>query len=305
MPSVTVPAPLPSSSPPVSSEAAPPLALYVHWPFCQSKCPYCDFNSHVRARIDTAAWRHAYLTALEETARRLGPRRLASIFFGGGTPSLMASETVAAIIAHAHRLWPSAAPVEITLEANPASVERARFAAFAAAGVNRISLGVQSLDNDVLAFLGRRHDARDARAAIEVAQDNFARVSLDFIYALPGQSPAAWRRALAEALRLGAGHLSLYQLSIEPGTAFHAQQARGRLAPLADDLAGDLYALTQEMTAAAGLPAYEISNHARAGAESRHNLAYWQGGEYAGIGPGAHGRLRLAGGWHASADAAL
>ena len=277
-----------------------PLALYVHWPFCESKCPYCDFNSHVRKQIDQAAWRDALLAEMEEAARLTGPRRLVSIFFGGGTPSLMAPDTVAALIDRAGALWPADDGIEITLEAHPSSVEAGRFRALADAGVNRLSLGIQSLDDTALGFLGRRHDSAAARAAIAVAQRHFCRVSLDFIYALPGQALADWRRALAEALAFGTEHLSLYQLTIEPGTAFHERHARGGLALPDDDLAADLFALTQDMTAAAGLPAYEISNHARASAACRHNLVYWLGGDYAGIGPGAHGRLCLAAGWHAT-----
>ncbi|GAB4150451.1 MAG: radical SAM family heme chaperone HemW [Sphingomonadales bacterium] len=277
-----------------------PLALYVHWPFCESKCPYCDFNSHVRKHVDQTIWRDALLAELEDSARLTGPRRLVSIFFGGGTPSLMAPETVAALIERARALWPADDPVEITLEANPSSVEAGRFRALADAGVNRLSLGIQALDDAALGFLGRRHDSAAARAAIATAQRHFGRVSLDFIYALPGQSLADWRRALAEALAFGTEHLSLYQLTIEPGTAFYERHARGGFALPDEDLAADLFALTQDMTAAAGLPAYEISNHARPAAACRHNLVYWRGGDYAGIGPGGHGRLRLATGWHAT-----
>ncbi len=277
-----------------------PMALYVHWPFCESKCPYCDFNSHVRKQIDHRAWRDALLAEMDDTAKLTGPRRLVSLFFGGGTPSLMDPDTVAALIARARALWPADEPVEISLEANPSSVEAGRFQALADAGVERLSLGIQALDDATLGFLGRRHDAAAARAAIAIAQRHFRRVSLDFIYALPGQSLADWRRALAEALAFGSEHLSLYQLTIEPGTAFHERHARGGFALPDEDLAADLFALTQDMTTAAGLPAYEISNHARTGAACRHNLVYWRGDDYAGIGPGAHGRLRLAGGWHAT-----
>ncbi len=266
------------------------LALYVHWPFCVSKCPYCDFNSHVRASIDQDAWREALLADLAHEARLLRGRTLTSIFFGGGTPSLMDPPTVAAVIDAARQYWRTAEDIEITLEANPNSVEAGRFADLAAAGVNRLSLGVQSFDDEKLAFLGRAHSASEALAALEVAQHCFARVSFDLIYALPGDDELSWRTTLAQALALGTGHLSLYQLTIEPGTRFAALHASGKLAPLDPDAAAALYELTGEMTQAAGLPSYEISNHARSGEESRHNLTYWRYGDYAGIGPGAHGR---------------
>jgi len=266
------------------------LALYIHWPFCVSKCPYCDFNSHVREIIDQAAWREALLADLAHEAALLPGRRLTSIFFGGGTPSLMPPATVAALIDAAATHWTFAPDIEITLEANPSSVEAARFADLARAGVNRASLGVQSLDNKALKFLGRAHDLDEALMALGTAQSAFARVSFDLIYALPGQSEAAWRAELAEALSFGTSHLSLYQLTIEPGTRFAAMAARGDLVPADPDYAATLYELTQEMTSAAGLPAYEISNHARPGEESRHNLTYWRYGAYAGVGPGAHGR---------------
>jgi oxygen-independent coproporphyrinogen-3 oxidase len=266
------------------------LALYVHWPFCVSKCPYCDFNSHVRESVDQAQWRAAMLADLAHEARETAGRRLSSIFFGGGTPSLMPPETVAAIIAEAEALWGFDEGIEITLEANPSSVEAARFADLASAGVNRVSLGLQALDEAALRFLGRAHDVNEGLAALAVAQSVFDRVSFDLIYALPGQSEAAWRGDLARALTFGTGHLSLYQLTIEPGTRFATMVAKGELVPADPDHGAALYEATQEMTEAAGLPAYEISNHARPGAESRHNLTYWRYGDYAGVGPGAHGR---------------
>jgi putative oxygen-independent coproporphyrinogen III oxidase len=270
--------------------AAAPLALYVHWPFCVSKCPYCDFNSHVRTSIDQDAWRDALLADLAHEARLLPGRRLTSIFFGGGTPSLMEPGTVAALIDAARDHWPAADDLEITLEANPNSVEAARFADLAAAGVNRLSLGLQSFEDHSLAFLGRAHSARESLAALAIAQKQFARVSFDLIYALPHDSEASWSATLDRALALGTGHLSLYQLTIEPGTRFAALEAAGRLQTLDPDRAAALYELTVERTAAAKIPAYEISNHAAAGEESRHNLTYWRYGDYAGVGPGAHGR---------------
>ena len=266
------------------------LALYVHWPFCVSKCPYCDFNSHVRAAIDQDEWRAALLADLAHEARLLPGRRLTSIFFGGGTPSLMAPATVAALIEAALQHWPCADEIEITLEANPNSVEAARFADLAIAGVNRLSLGLQSFDDERLAFLGRAHSAREGLDALAIAQRNFPRVSLDLIYALASDNAASWSAALDRALAFGTGHLSLYQLTIEPGTRFAALAAAGKLDTLDSDRAAELYELTAERTAAAGLPAYEISNHARPGEESRHNLTYWRYGDYAGVGPGAHGR---------------
>jgi oxygen-independent coproporphyrinogen-3 oxidase len=267
-----------------------PLALYVHWPFCVSKCPYCDFNSHVRLTIDQDAWRDALLADLTHEARLLPGRQLTSIFFGGGTPSLIDPSTVEAVIAAATTHWPATDGIEITLEANPNSVEAARFADLAAAGVNRVSLGLQSFDDRALAFLGRAHSAREGFAALQTAQKHFRRVSFDLIYALPGDTEDKWSVMLAQALSLGTSHLSLYQLTIEPGTRFAAMTAAGTLEPLDSDAAAGLYELTDAMTAACGLPAYEISNHARAGQESRHNLTYWRYGDYAGIGPGAHGR---------------
>jgi oxygen-independent coproporphyrinogen-3 oxidase len=266
------------------------LALYIHWPFCVSKCPYCDFNSHVRESVDQAAWRKALLEDLAWEARVWPSGPISSIFFGGGTPSLMEPATVAALIEAADRHWGLAPGAEITLEANPSSVEAARFADLAAAGVNRVSLGLQSLDDSALRFLGRAHDSAEGLAALATAQRCFERVSFDLIYALPGQSKEAWAAELGRALGFGTGHLSLYQLTIEPGTRFAAMAARGELEPRDPDEAASLYELTQAMTEEAGLPAYEISNHARPGEESRHNLAYWRYRPYLGVGPGAHGR---------------
>lgn len=268
----------------------PPLALYVHWPFCVSKCPYCDFNSHVRESVDQAAWRDALLADLAYEAQALPGRRLGSIFFGGGTPSLMPPETVAAVIDAATTHWPAEPDIEITLEANPSSVEAARFADIARAGVNRVSLGLQALDDSALAFLGRAHDVTEGLAALDTAQAAFARVSFDLIYARPGQTLPAWEAELARALAFGTEHLSLYQLTIESGTRFATEAAAGRIVIPDGDSAADLFEATRAMTAAAGLPAYEISNHARLGAESRHNLVYWRYRDYAGVGPGAHGR---------------
>ncbi|HEX8447875.1 MAG TPA: radical SAM family heme chaperone HemW [Sphingomonas sp.] len=266
------------------------LALYIHWPFCVSKCPYCDFNSHVRDAVDQAAWRAALLADMAHEAALTPGRRLRSIFFGGGTPSLMPPETVAALLAAAERHWGFAEGIEITLEANPSSVEAARFTDLAAAGVNRVSLGLQALDDAALRFLGRAHDVGEGLAALDVAQRVFARVSFDLIYARPDQSPEDWQRELARALALGTGHLSLYQLTIEDGTRFATDAAKGVLTELDPDRAADLFEATRAATAAAGIPAYEVSNHARAGEQSRHNLAYWRYQDYLGIGPGAHGR---------------
>ena len=266
------------------------LALYIHWPFCLSKCPYCDFNSHVREGVDEAAWKAALLADLAHEAALTEGRELGSIFFGGGTPSLMPPATVAALIEAAGRHWRFAPDIEITLEANPSSVEAARFADLAAAGVNRVSLGLQSLDDAALRFLGRAHDVSEGLAALQTAQAEFSRVSFDLIYALPGQTAAQWEAQLARALGFGTGHLSLYQLTIEPGTRFETMVRQKQFTELDPDLAADLFLLTRQMTAAAGLPAYEISNHARPGQESRHNLTYWRYGDYIGVGPGAHGR---------------
>jgi oxygen-independent coproporphyrinogen-3 oxidase len=269
---------------------AEPLALYVHWPFCVSKCPYCDFNSHVREGVDQAVWRDALLADLRYEAALLPDRPVGSIFFGGGTPSLMPAATVAAVIAAAGDVWGLTDDVEITLEANPNSVEVANFADLAAAGVNRVSIGVQSFDAEVLEFLGRAHSEGEARRAIATAQEHFPRVSFDLIYARPGQTMAAWESELAGALAFGTDHLSLYQLTIEPGTRFATLAAKGDLTIPDGDAAADLFDATQAMTSAAGLPRYEVSNHARVGQESRHNLAYWRYADYAGVGPGAHGR---------------
>jgi putative oxygen-independent coproporphyrinogen III oxidase len=274
---------------------AQPLAVYVHWPFCRSKCPYCDFNSHVRDSVDATRWTRALLTDLDHMAELAPDRVVETVFFGGGTPSLMPPETVAAVIDRIRSRWRVAGDVEITLEANPNSAEAGRFSAFAAAGVNRLSLGIQALDPTALRFLGRAHDRAEAIAAIEHARRCFARFSFDLIYARPGQTVLAWRRELDEALVLADGHLSLYQLTIEPGTAFAGLARRGALAELDEDIAAVLYEITQDRLAAAGLPAYEISNHARPGSECRHNLAYWRYQDYLGVGPGAHGRLTRGG----------
>ncbi len=272
------------------------FGLYIHWPFCRSKCPYCDFNSHVRAAIDGARWRRALLAELDHYAAETRGRRLDSIFFGGGTPSLMDPGTTAALIERARGHWRFAPGIEITLEANPTSVEADRFAAFAAAGVNRVSVGLQALDDDALRFLGRQHSAAEARAALGVARRQFARVSFDLIYARPGQSVIDWRDELEAALGLAGDHISIYQLTIEPGTAFEGAVARGDFAMPAERTQAALFEATQARLEAAGMPAYEISNHARPGAECRHNLVYWRYGDYVGVGPGAHGRLTAADG---------
>jgi oxygen-independent coproporphyrinogen-3 oxidase len=273
-----------------------PFGLYVHWPFCLSKCPYCDFNSHVNDSIDHGAWADALVRELDYYADMTPGRTLRSIFFGGGTPSLMRPETVAAIINRAQQRWNFANDIEITLEANPTSVEADKFRAFRAAGVNRVSLGVQSLNDADLKFLGRTHSATEAVAALDIARSTFDRFSFDLIYARPNQTLESWRQELSTALDLAGGHLSLYQLTIEPGTAFFTQHARGDFTIPNDIQAGELYEATQEILENAGYPAYEISNHAVVGQESRHNLIYWLYGDYAGIGPGAHGRLTLDGG---------
>ena len=274
------------------AERATPFGVYIHWPFCLSKCPYCDFNSHVRqAAIDEPRFVKAFAAEIAATAERVPGRAVSTIFFGGGTPSLMDPKTVGAILDAIGRHWTIAPDVEITLEANPTSVEATRFRGFRAAGVNRVSLGVQSLDDAVLKQLGRLHTAGEALAAVAVARGIFQRYSFDLIYARPGQTIAAWRTELARALAQAGEHLSLYQLTIEADTPFAALHAGGKLKLPDDDLGRDLYDLTLDQCAAAGLPAYEVSNHARPGAECRHNLVYWRYGEYAGIGPGAHGRL--------------
>jgi putative oxygen-independent coproporphyrinogen III oxidase len=267
-----------------------PLALYIHWPFCVSKCPYCDFNSHVRDTVDDAAWCAALLTDMAYEAGRIADRNLTSIFFGGGTPSLMPPSTVAALIAAAERHWGFADDIEITLEANPSSVEAARFADLAAAGVNRVSLGLQALDDKALTFLGRAHSVAESLDALAIAQRHFGRVNIDLIYARPEQTAAQWEAELQRALSFGTDHMSLYQLTIEPGTRFETLVRTGHFIPADDDDAATLYELTGQMTSAAGIPAYEISNHARPGSESRHNLSYWRYDDYIGIGPGAHGR---------------
>jgi len=275
----------------MSRTGAAPLGLYIHWPFCASKCPYCDFNSHPGGAHDPARWGRALAAALDSFAAVTKGRRLGSIFFGGGTPSLMDPETAAALTGRARTLWPNKkngeAALEITLEANPSTLEAGRFEAFRAAGVNRLSIGVQSFDDDALRFLGRGHTAREAIAAIDAARNIFDRVSFDLIYALPGQTEVAWAAELDRALDFNCSHLSLYQLTIEPGTAFHRDGVTGS----GEDAAIRLFELTQERMAAAGLPAYEISNHARPGGECRHNLHVWRGGDYIGVGPGAHGRV--------------
>jgi putative oxygen-independent coproporphyrinogen III oxidase len=272
-----------------------PLAVYIHWPFCRSKCPYCDFNSHVRDSVDAARWTRALLKDLDHQAELTRGRDVDSVFFGGGTPSLMPPETVGALLDRVRSRWAVMPDVEITLEANPNSTEAARFHALAAAGVNRVSLGVQALDPAALQMLGRRHDRDEAIAAIGHARDIFPRFSFDLIYTRPGQSVAAWRCELDEALSLAGEHLSLYQLTIEPGTAFATSARRGELVLPDEEIAVALFEMTQDRLAARGLPAYEISNHARPGAECRHNLAYWRYQDYVGIGPGAHGRLTSGG----------
>ena len=272
------------------------FGLYVHWPFCQAKCPYCDFNSHVVAGVDQARWARALVAEIRRLAEETGPRVLGSVFFGGGTPSLMAPETVAAVLEAAREAWPQANDLEVTLEANPTSVEAGRFRGYRDAGVTRVSLGVQALDDESLRRLGRLHGAAEARAAFGIARDLFGRVSFDLIYARQDQTAAQWRAELAEALALALDHLSLYQLTIEEGTAFGARHAAGKLAGLPDeDRAADLWEITQEMTAAAGITSYEISNHARPDAVCHHNMVYWRCGDYAAVGPGAHGRLTLGG----------
>jgi putative oxygen-independent coproporphyrinogen III oxidase len=273
------------------------FGVYVHWPFCAAKCPYCDFNSQVRTSIDESGWLVAIEKQLEWTAAAQGDDRpiVETIFFGGGTPSLMAGKSVGRILDKISRTWRMTNDVEITLEANPASADAARFADYKAAGVNRLSLGVQALNDADLKALGRLHNAAEAKAALAMAMRNFDRVSLDLIYARSGQTDAQWREELKQALSFGTDHLSLYQLTIEPETPFALLYKTGALTIPDEDLAAGLYETTQELTEGAGLPAYEISNHARPGSESRHNLIYWRYGDYAGIGPGAHGRLSLPG----------
>lgn len=272
------------------------FGLYLHWPFCQSKCPYCDFNSHVSAHIDQKRWQAAYLAEIARVGAETQGRILQSVFFGGGTPSLMNPDLVAAILDTVRNTWTLANNIEITMEANPSSVEAGRFAGYLAAGVNRISIGMQALNDTDLRQLGRMHSVAEAKAAYDTARGLFDRVSFDLIYARQGQTALDWHRELTEALAMEPTHLSLYQLTIEDGTVFGARHALGQLRGLPDeDLAADLYLMTQDLCEAAGLPAYEVSNHAKAGQESRHNLIYWRLGDYVGIGPGAHGRLTLGG----------
>ncbi|MEM7120049.1 MAG: radical SAM family heme chaperone HemW [Pseudomonadota bacterium] len=270
---------------------SPGFGIYVHWPFCESKCPYCDFNSHVRDTIDDARWARALATELDTMAALAPERTVDSIFFGGGTPSLMTVATVEAVLERIAQHWPLAVDIEVTLEANPGSVEADRFAGYAAAGINRLSIGIQALDDDALRLLGRQHTVAEALRALDIANASVGRTSFDLIYARPGQTPDQWQAELARALDFGTEHLSLYQLSLEQGTRFWTLARRGELVVPDDDHAADLYELTQTMTASADLPAYEVSNHARPGAESRHNLIYWLSGDWVGVGPGAHGRL--------------
>ncbi len=270
------------------------FGLYIHWPFCQSKCPYCDFNSHVATRVDQSRWLTAFQSEIDRIGALTQGRVLNTVFFGGGTPSLMEAATVQGILDRIRATWTLANDIEITLEANPGSVEAGRFEGYAKAGINRVSLGIQSLDADDLRRLGRMHSVDEANSAIGIAQSTFQRVSLDLIYARQNQTLSAWRDELNRALDFGTSHLSLYQLTIEDGTVFGQMHAKKLLKGLPEeDLAADMFELTQEVTTAAGLPAYEISNHAQPGSESRHNLIYWRMGDYAGIGPGAHGRLTI------------
>ena len=286
----------PGTANPQTSHAAPDdrgFGIYVHWPFCKAKCPYCDFNSHVREGIDQARWRSALLNELAHYAALSAGEQVTSLFFGGGTPSLMPAETVGAVIERVRSLWPVAADLEVTLEANPTSVEAGKFRAFRDAGVNRVSLGVQALDDVSLKFLGRQHSAQEALAAVDLAAGIFERFSFDLIYARPQQSLAEWQAELERALAFAAGHISLYQLTIETGTAFEQAFARGDFRMLDDEAQAAQFEWTAARLAEAGMPAYEISNHARPGEESRHNLTYWRYGDYVGVGPGAHGRLTL------------
>ena len=286
----------------MSAAPASAFGVYVHWPFCLSKCPYCDFNSHVRhTAIDEERFARAFAREIETTAARAPSREVTSIFLGGGTPSLMRPQTVGAILDAIGRHWRVAPDAEITLEANPTSVEASRFAGYRVAGVNRVSLGVQALDDASLKSLGRLHSAQEALDAVAIARTAFSRYSFDLIYARPDQTPSMWKRELEQAISEAAEHLSLYQLTIEEGTPFFGLHAAGKLATPDESLARALYDVTQEVCAQHGLPAYEISNHARPGAECRHNLVYWRGEEYAGIGPGAHGRLDIEGVRHATA----
>ncbi len=289
----------------MSENKTKPLALYVHWPFCASKCPYCDFNSHVSDNIDQEAWLSAYLAELDAWAPALAGRKLSSIFFGGGTPSLMDPDLAGTVISRALQLWPAAegAELEITLEANPNSTEAARFEGFSAAGINRLSLGIQALDDQALSFLGRTHSAAEALAALARARAHFPRINADMIYARPGQTVAAWQEELARLSGEGTGHLSLYQLTIERGTPFFAAHRRKEFTLPSDDDQARLYEATGEALARVGLTAYEVSNYARHGEQCRHNLVYWRYGDFLGIGPGAHGRLTLNDGKKGSAHA--
>ncbi|MEM1234949.1 MAG: radical SAM family heme chaperone HemW, partial [Pseudomonadota bacterium] len=274
----------------------PRFGLYIHWPFCAAKCPYCDFNSHVRSAVDTQRWSRALRSEIERLHRETPDHILSTIFFGGGTPSLMPTQLVADLISDSRARWRTANDVEITLEANPTSVETQKFLEFRDAGVNRVSMGVQALNDADLRKLGRMHSAADAMRALEKAKVAFDRVSIDLIYARQDQSVDAWRAELSQALSLDLDHLSLYQLTIEPGTIFAKRHRAGRLLGLPqEDISADMWDITQELTQEAGMPAYEVSNHARLGAESQHNILYWSGGDWGGIGPGAHGRLTIDG----------
>ena len=277
------------------------FGLYIHWPFCEAKCPYCDFNSHVTRNIDQNRWKRAYLSEIDRYAEMVPNRVLNTVYFGGGTPSLMDPSVVSDILERIRKSWPVANDLEVTLEANPGSVEAGRFSAYADAGVSRVSMGVQALNDADLHKLGRIHSVAEAYQAFDIARKFFNRVSFDLIYARQDQTVEAWRSELKEALSMAVDHLSLYQLTIEPGTAFGERFDRGKLRGLPDDdRSGDMYEVTQEICGTAGLPAYEVSNHAKPGAESRHNLVYWRYGDYCGIGPGAHGRITLDGQRHAT-----
>ena len=271
------------------------LAIYIHWPFCLSRCPYCDFNSHVRDRIDHNAWADALIRELDHYRELSGPRTITSVFFGGGTPSLMTPASIRRLLDRISQKWTTAPDIEITLEANPTSVEAGKFRDFSSAGINRLSLGIQALNDADLKALGREHNVKEAHGAIDLSRKYFARTSFDLIYARMGQSPEGWARELRQALTMATGHLSLYQLTIERGTAFYGARAKGRIILPDDDMAADMYELTGQICAAHGLPGYEISNYAVPGQESRHNLAYWTYADYIGIGPGAHGRLNIDG----------
>jgi len=270
-----------------------PIALYIHWPFCKSKCPYCDFNSHVRARIEEEAWEKAYIADLRHFHRLTQGRPLTSVFFGGGTPSLMSPQLVAALLEEVHALWGIQASTEITLEANPNSIEQERFQGFKAAGVNRLSVGIQSLQPEVLKFLGRTHSADEARRALAVVASIFDNYSFDLMYTHPHHTVEGWRQELQEALSLGRSHFSLYQLTIEPGTPFYLAHGRGEWTLPDEETSALFYETTTDIMESAGFEAYEVSNYAKPGFESRHNLTYWNYGDYIGVGPGAHGRLTL------------